>query len=401
MIPDHPEKEINFLDQKNNKIELLGITWDHPRGYEPLMAVSEEYTKLNPNINVKWNIRTLKEFGDMPIEDLIGKYDLITIDHPYMGQADKNKLLFPIENYLSENELAGHASQSVGRSFQSYRYNNHLYALPIDAAALVSAYRKDLFDKIGLEIPKTREDLIQIYKNIPKEFSIAWPLCSVDLWCTFLTLCAQDAGRDFISNYQINEKVGSAVIDELKVHLEFLHLDSINMNPIKVLDRMSKDDEIIYSPFLFGYTNYSRVGYKKNIVHFTDCPVNPSNNISSILGGVGLGVSSNSKNVDAAVSFTKYCASPSVQETTFTQDGGQPGNMIAWESEDNNKLCNNFFKNTIKTLQTAYVRPQHPLWNQFQEQGSELLHACLLKNESSEKMMKDLNQLYQSVIPNG
>ena len=61
-----------------DKIELKGITWDHPRGYDPLIAVSKEYAKVNLNIRVKWDVRTLKEFGDMPIENLIGKYDLIT-----------------------------------------------------------------------------------------------------------------------------------------------------------------------------------------------------------------------------------------------------------------------------------------------------------------------------------
>ncbi len=73
-------------------IELKGIAWDHPRGYEPLIAASEEFKKSHPNVIIKWDVRSLKEFGDMPIEHLIERYDLITIDHPYMGQADKNGL---------------------------------------------------------------------------------------------------------------------------------------------------------------------------------------------------------------------------------------------------------------------------------------------------------------------
>jgi multiple sugar transport system substrate-binding protein len=389
------------LEQNINKINLRGITWDHPRGYDPLIAVSEEYSKLHPNFSVKWDVRTLREFGDMPIEKLIGKYDLITIDHPYMGQADNKNLLVPIENYLSEKELVEHTKQSVGNSFQSYFYNDHLYALPIDAAALVSASRKNLLSDLCLHIPVTREELKNIYRKIPNTFSVAWPLCSVDLWCTFLTLGAQDAGRNFIHNYCINEFIGIDVLDEIKYHLEYLHSDSINMNPIQVLERMSTDDEIIYSPYLFGYTNYSREGYKKYIVNFSDCPINPGSNVSSILGGVGLGISSNCKYINEAVDYVKFVADPFVQETIFTKHGGQPGNLNAWKNEDNNILCHDFFKNTINTLQNAYLRPQHPLWNNFQEQGSELLHAGLIKNNPSEKMMKDLNQLYKTVIDNG
>jgi multiple sugar transport system substrate-binding protein len=206
---------------------------------------------------------------------------------------------------------------------------------------------------------------------------------------------------DFIQNYQFNEYIGIKVINEVKYHLEYLHPDSLNMNPIHVLDRMSTDDEIIYSPYLFGYSNYSRKGYKKNIINFSDCPTNPTNNISSILGGVGLSISSNCKYVNEAMQYLKFVANPLIQETTFTKYGGQPGNMNAWNNEYNNLLCTNFFYDTQKTLQNAFIRPQHPQWNVFQEQGSEELHASLLKNEASEKIMKELNQLYRTVVTNG
>jgi multiple sugar transport system substrate-binding protein len=401
MILDLLGRESKVLGCVKEIIKLKGITWDHPRGYEPLIAVSREFSFLHKNISIEWDVRTLKEFGNMPIENLIEKYDLITIDHPYMGQADENQLLLPLEKYLTKKELVEHTKQSVGNSFQSYYFKDHLYALPIDAAALVSASRKDLFTEVRLELPKTREDLIKIYKKIPTDFSIAWPLCSVDLWCTFLTLCAQNVGRGFIKNYVINESVGISVLDEIKYHLEYLHPDSINMNPINVLDRMSTDDEIIYSPYLFGYTNYSREGYKMHIVNFSDCPISPISKVSSILGGVGLAISSNCKYVNQAVDYIKYVADPFVQETTFTKHGGQPGNMNAWNNEDNNKLCNNFFKNTINTLQNSFVRPQHPLWNRFQDEGSDLLHSGMTNNYSSKKIMKDLNQLYKKVIDNG
>ena len=68
-------------------IELKGIAWDHPRGYKPLIAVSKEYEKHHPYVTIKWDVRSLKEFGDMPVEHLIERYDLITIDHPVVGRV--------------------------------------------------------------------------------------------------------------------------------------------------------------------------------------------------------------------------------------------------------------------------------------------------------------------------
>lgn len=377
---------------------LKGMAWDHPRGYEPLRATSAAFTKKHPEIRIEWDIRSLKEFGDMPIEDLIDSYDLITIDHPYMGQANSNKLLLPLEKRLSETTLNELNHQSVGQSFQSYYYNGHLYALPIDAAALVAASRNDLISALNLELPKTRMELLDFYKKVPTGYFVAWPLCATDLWCTFLTLCAQDAENNFIENRKIDEKLGSAVLDELKEHLKHLHPDSLNWNPIQILNRLAVDDDIIYSPFLFGYTNYSREGYSKNIVKFSNSPTNPKNDISTILGGVGLAVSSKCKHADLAVTYVSYVAKAQTQNGIYTKNGGQPGNLIAWESEVNNVLCNNFFSDTIRTMEKAYVRPQHEGWNEFQEQGAELLHDGLVKNIPSHRMIKNLNQLYQSII---
>lgn len=378
-------------------IYLKGIAWDHPRGYEPLRAVSEEYSKLHPGVSIKWDVRSLKEFGDMPIETLIDRYDLITIDHPYMGQAHENGLLLSLNEYIADDTLNELAGQSVGPGFQSYLYNRQLYALSIDAAALVAAYRYDLLEEFSLTLPQTRDELKRFYSKIPNGFSVAWPLCATDLWCSFLTLCAQDKGRSFIKEFEINESAGSKVLDELKVYLEFLHPQSIHWNPIDVLDKMSKEDSIIYSPYLFGYTNYARRGFSEKPLNFTNSPVNPSVDVSTILGGVGLVVSARCRHVSKAVDFVTYAAGAKIQEGIYTQAGGQPGNLIAWNSEYNNQLCNNFFKDTLQTFDSAYVRPQHPGWNRFQEQGAELLHQGLLINAPSERLMKELNQLYQTL----
>lgn len=378
-------------------IELNGIAWDHPRGYEPLVALSQQFSKRHSNIEIKWDVRSLKEFGDMPVEYLIDRYDFITVDHPYMGQADENQLLLNLEEYFSDDILHTLEKQSVGPSFKSYYFNNHLYALPIDAAALVAAYRKDLFSMLRLNLPKNRDELLKFYKIIPNDFSIAWPLCSTDLWCSFLTLGAQDGGENFIRGYKIDEIIGTTVLDEIKLHLEFLHPESINWNPIHILDEMSKDEKIIYSPYLFGYTNYSRSGYSKNIVNFANSPVNPNNNFSTILGGVGMAISSKCKHIPIAIEWLDFISNAESQKCIYTKNGGQPGNLIAWESEKNNKLCNNFFKDTLETLTNAFVRPQHPKWNTFQEQGASLLHSGIKEGVLSEILIKELNQLYNSI----
>ncbi|NNK76189.1 MAG: extracellular solute-binding protein [Maribacter sp.] len=380
------------------EIQLKGIAWDHPRGYEPLVALSNRFMQSHPDLKIKWDIRSLKEFGDMPIEDLIEAYDLITIDHPYMGQAHKNELLLDLKGFICTERLAILENAYVDHCFDSYEYENHLYALPIDAAALVAAKRDDLFLELGLTTPTTHEELKRCYKTIPNGYSVAWPLCPTDMWCSFLTFCAQEGGRDFIQNYEIDRGIGTRAIDQLKLHLGFLHPDSINWNPIQVLDKMAEEEEIVYAPYLFGYTNYSRKGYAKNRLSFLDSPINPMHSVSTILGGVGLAVSTTCRHKEIAVELLDYIADPDIQAEYYFQHQGQPAGLLAWQSETNNTLCNDFFNNTMTTMQNAYVRPQHPGWNQFQEQGADLIHAGIIQNIAAEAMIKDLNERYKSIV---
>ncbi|GAB5553587.1 MAG: ABC transporter substrate-binding protein [Saprospiraceae bacterium] len=379
------------------KIILKGIAWDHPRGYEPLRATSEVFEKKYPKVRIEWDIRSLKEFGDMPIEDLIGRYDLLTIDHPYMGQAHENKLLLSLEDRLLAPYLDKLSKASIGPSFSSYFYEDKLYALPIDAAALVAAARSDLLEQFKLTLPTYRADLFDFYKKIPSPYRVAWPLCATDLWCAFLSLGTQDAGKGFIHNYKIEEKTGAIILDELKRHLDFIHPESIHWNPIQLLDQMAANDEIIYAPFLFGYTNYARRNYAKKIIHFSNSPSNPATNISTIMGGVGLAVSTQCQYPAWALAYLAYVADPKTQRTIYTQFGGQAATKTAWEDAINNKLCHNFFKDTLATMENVYVRPQHPAWNIFQEEGAALLHRGLMEDRSSEILMKELNALYQTI----
>ncbi len=68
-------------------IVLQGITWGHSRGYTPLVAFSQRFSELHPGVEIIWQKRSLQEFADFPIEQLTRQYDLLIIDHPWVGTA--------------------------------------------------------------------------------------------------------------------------------------------------------------------------------------------------------------------------------------------------------------------------------------------------------------------------
>src|SRR5260370_11720801 len=130
--------------QSHTEKLLKGITWGHSRGYTPLMAAAQRYTELHPGTTFIWEKRTLQQFADYPIEELAKVYDLLIIDHPWVGIAAATGAVLPLDQYLPAEYLKDQAENSVGYSHQSYYYEGHQWALAIDAATPVASYRPGL-----------------------------------------------------------------------------------------------------------------------------------------------------------------------------------------------------------------------------------------------------------------
>ena len=142
-----------------DSIKLNGITWNHTRGYVPVVATAQRFHELHPHVEIYWHKRSLQEFADFPLQNLVDKYDLLVIDHPWAGYAAANSgMLLPLEQHLSADFMADQAANSVGLSHPSYEFDGSHFALVIDAATPVSSYRPDILQKLGVGVPKTWDD---------------------------------------------------------------------------------------------------------------------------------------------------------------------------------------------------------------------------------------------------
>src|SRR5262249_49984375 len=80
----------------NPPIHLRGMTWNHPRGLDPLVAHATFYRQTR-NIQIDWDARSLEDFEAFPLDELAAKYDLMVIDHPHVGMAAASGCLLPLE----------------------------------------------------------------------------------------------------------------------------------------------------------------------------------------------------------------------------------------------------------------------------------------------------------------
>ncbi|MDB5271624.1 MAG: hypothetical protein JWP58_4664, partial [Hymenobacter sp.] len=118
-----------------SSITLKGMTWDHPRGYDPLRACADLWQQT-AGVAIDWDRRSLQDFESFPVDELARQYDLIVIDHPHVGQITREACLLSFD----DARVAHIAAASVGPSFESYRWQSRQWALPIDVAAQVQAW---------------------------------------------------------------------------------------------------------------------------------------------------------------------------------------------------------------------------------------------------------------------
>lgn len=377
-------------------IELLGSTWGHERGYGPLIGLNQFHRDLFP-ASVKWGIRSLEAFGDHSLEDLADNFDLVIFDHPFIGEIAEKKLLLPLDEYLEESFLNDLSTNAIGNSYNSYVWKENIYALPIDVAGHVSARRPDLFEKYGLSTPTSWDEVLDLAKETgySKGSMVAIPGFSVDLWCLFITISANKGVVPYSQRGKfVPHEHGESVFKYIKELSGLSPEDSMTWNPIETLDAMSSRDEFIYTPALFGYSNYSKEHFRKSRIIFGELPDSGSGSCGGILGGAGIGVSAKSKHPSEAVKVAQILSSPEIQKGLYVEFGGQPGHCAAWVNEVNNLKTSNFYLNTLDTLQKSYLRPRIPGFVGVQTKSSEVILKTIHNQISVPEALESLDRIY-------
>jgi multiple sugar transport system substrate-binding protein len=371
--------------------KLKGITWNHTRGLLPMVATAQRFTELNPDVEISWEKRSLQEFADASIEDLAKRFDLLVIDHPWTGFGADTKTILPLSDHLSSEYIKDQEINTVGKSYGSYVFHNKLWALPIDAATPVAAARLDILEKQGLKVPQTYDDLLAL----AQKGLVAFAGIPVDSLMTFYSFCCS-LGED---PFQSQEKVISVEtgIKALQMHRELAQLmdpANFNRNPIQVYEAMVNSDEIAYCPFAYGYSNYSRIGYSKNLLHFYDLVKLNEKPMISSLGGTGLAVSSFSQHIPEAIQYAEFTGSSQVQQNIFADNGGQPGHLQAWKNDRINSITHDYFKNTLPALERAFLRPRYSGHMYFQDHAGDVVRDYLMNGGNEEHVLQVMDALY-------
>lgn len=374
------------------EVALKGMTWNHSRGYDPMVATSALFARRNPGVSVSWDKRSLQAFADLPIAEMADEYDLMVIDHPHVGQVARTGHLLDFTSLGRDVELSELSRQSVGVSHASYDFDGRQWALAIDAATPVAAYRADLI----AQAPVRWDEVIDLARG----GRVAFSLLEINALMTFMGLAKNQEFALAEGDSLIAADEGAQVLETMAEIFSFMDPLCLTLDPIGIYEWMGRNEDApAYSPFGYGYTNYSREGYCDFPLTFADAPgLHDNGPRGTVIGGTGIAVSSSSRHRDVAADYAFWLAGAECQQGPFFEAGGQPGNSAAWDSDRCNEAARDFFRNTRRTLETAYLRPRYDGYMGFQDIAGSHIHAFLRDEASTTATLRALQHSYEESL---
>jgi multiple sugar transport system substrate-binding protein len=293
----------------------------------------------------------------------------------------------PIETLFGADEVAGWQAAIAGPSLASYHYVGQHWALPLDAATQVMAYRRDRIDAP----PVGWEELPEVAERHAVALSLAGPHALLSFQSVCGALGAERSGETFMDRDIAREAYGvmAALTGEVTVRAQAL-------NPIAMLGAIERGEEIDLCPLIYGYVNYATRG-----VGFANAPAGPDGRIGSTLGGTGIGISKRCNVTPALLDHLRWLMSEPAQRCFIPQHDGQPALRSAWQDEAVNAATGNFFADTLETVEAALLRPRHDRAIAFQTAASARLCAALIEREAADPVLDDLETLYRNHHPAG
>ena len=354
---------------------FAGLTWDHPRGYAALKAAAGDL--------ITWDTQPLEGFESHPIDDLCGRYDLVVLDHPHLGDALATGCLTPLDDLFGADDLAAWEAASIGATMASYACDGRQWALPLDAATQVCAVRADLAG----EPPATWDEVERISRTAPVALSLAGP----HAFLTFASIAVALGEEPAADPHRLlSTGTGLEVLDLMAAIDSRAAAPTRVLNPIGLLELMSTTDDLALCPLVYGYVNYA------GRLTFGDAPAaTPGGRPGSTLGGTGIAVSVRCTPTAALLDHIRWLMSTEAQTRFLPTHAGQPSARAAWADDRVDAAAGGFYHGTARTCETAWVRPRYAGYISFQSAASSLVRDALAGALDHRRALARLQVLYR------
>src|SRR5688572_26851451 len=228
-------------------VRLRGMTWDHRRAVDPLLATQAMFAAAHPGIEIEWSSRPLHGFEFTPVAELARSYDMIILDHPFCGDIAASQCLLPVDDVLGGDAEGAF----VGPSRETYVYAGKTWAVPVDAACQVAVSRPDLMAQLGEKAPADWSALLDLGRRAShRNMKLAIGLRGVHSLMTFFTLCA-NLGRPCATSPSepfVASATAREALEHMRALLSLCPGEALDWNSIELHDAMAARDDLVFCP---------------------------------------------------------------------------------------------------------------------------------------------------------
>ena len=367
-------------------MSFIGLTWDHPRGYDALAEAERLANRHLRTPLIHWEKQPLEGFESAPIADLAARYDLIVLDHPHIGEAVAEACLIPLETLYAKQQIAEWEAQSVGPSFASYAWGGQHWAVPLDVATQVMARHADLL----ADPPAEHAEILALAERLPVAQSLAGPHAVLTLISLAAGQGAPVGGADLLP-----EAAMAWALEHMQRLYRCRPPGSEALNPIALLEAMAGSNEIALIPLVFGYVTYARLDAPGARIAFSDT-IRCADGAGGVLGGTGIAFSRRAQPSKPLLDHIAWLMSDTTQSRLIPAHGGQPSARAAWQSKTVTAAAGGFYMNTLATAEHALLRPRFDGYIAFQTAASEAIREALASRQDELKTIGTLGALWRA-----
>lgn len=334
--------------------------------------VIAEFHRLHPGIRVEM-VEGPAGTGtreDMYATSFLGgeaTYDVVYMDVAWMPKFAGQGWLRPLDGFFPPDRQAEFLAGDIAGS----RYRGKTYRVPVQSDGGLLYYRKDLLAAAGIAPPRTWAELLAAAKRIQKPPEL-WGLVFQGkqyegLVCVFLELLWGNGGTLLDDGGRVRVDSPEAV-----QALTWL-VDAVRRDGVAPPGVLTFQEEEARHMFQEGRAVFMRNWpYAWNLAQQEGSPVKGKVGIlpmvhgdggtsAATLGGWGYGISSFSKNPEAAWTFIEFASRPAALKTAYLKGGIIPARRSLF-SDPELAAKSPHYKDLLKVLEGARPRPVHPQW---------------------------------------
>jgi multiple sugar transport system substrate-binding protein len=317
----------------SNPQSITVVYWTGVTPQQDLLAVFNGFTKKT---GIKVNYFQLPAaFGDdvqkmtTYLSSGYSGLDVLWLDDFMTATFSNAGWLLPLEDKIDPSNFSAIAPAQLKLS----TYNGHRYRLPSNFGAVIFFYRKDLFDKAGISVPTTWDEVISAGQKLTGNgvygIGIAGKSGNTQLFNEMCYWMGQ-AGSDPLHMTSPGSQAALKLVHDM-IHVQKIAPPDTVTNDYTALTTAFESGKlamwVTWDGIFSGILTFPQViksGYQLGVAH---PPMGPTNN-GTIIANWGWSINKYSKYPDAAAKFINYAASQQ-SEVLLAKTGSTPSRTAA------------------------------------------------------------------------